>query len=101
MIEEIEKKVIDWAIERGIAFSANKKEQALKMVEEVGEVCSAILRNDKAEIEDGIGDVMVTLIILAHQNDLDISKCLNTAWNVIKDRKGRTLNGTFIKREDL
>ncbi len=101
MIEEIEKNVIDWATERGIAFSANKNNQALKMVEEVGEVCRAILRNDKAEIEDGIGDVIVTLIILAHQNDLDIGKCLNSAWNVIKDRKGRTLDGVFIKREDL
>ena len=52
-------------------------------------------------MRDGIGDVVVTLIILAMQNDMDLYECLNQAYNEIKDRKGKNVNGVFVKESDL
>ena len=52
-------------------------------------------------LKDGIGDVIVTLVILAEQQGLSLEECLQAAWDEIKDRKGKTVNGTFIKEEDL
>ena len=67
------------------------------MVSEVGELCDAIIKDDKNGQIDGIGDVLVTLIILANQLGYDVEDCLEVAYNEIKNRKGETINGTFIK----
>jgi NTP pyrophosphatase (non-canonical NTP hydrolase) len=66
-------------------------------MEELGELSKAVLKNDVVEQIDGLGDVQVTLIILAAQLGLDYDKCLEAAYNEIKDRKGATVNGTFVK----
>ena len=50
---------------------------------------------------DGIGDTFVTLIILSQQLGLDPKECLEMAYNVIKGRSGKTVNGVFVKKEDL
>ena len=144
-METLSSLIIEWAKEKGID---NKERQYLKIVEEVGETCGAILKNNREEIIDGIGDIGVTIIIYAWQrnSNLDFEKCreaqkreittsedviienifeslyeynssqalihavslanklglnfehcLNYAWQVIKDRKGKTVDGTFIK----
>lgn len=100
-LNHLEDLVIAWAAERDLLHSKNQDKQALKMVEEVGEVCRGVLKHKDDEVVDGIGDVCVTLIILAHQFGYDLEYCLQTAYDVIKDRKGRTLDGAFIKSEDL
>lgn len=94
---ELEEKIYLWALDKGLITEDNTKQQALKTVEEVGELCKAILKNDKAEFVDAVGDVIVTLIILARQNNLSALECLQAAWDEIKDRTGQTVNGTFIK----
>jgi NTP pyrophosphatase (non-canonical NTP hydrolase) len=66
-------------------------------LEEVGETAGALLKSNDAEIKDGIGDSFVTLIILAKQLGLDPADCLEAAWNEIKDRRGKTINGVFVK----
>lgn len=71
--------------------------QLLKTLEELGEVSSALLKNNEKEFKDGIGDVIVTLIILADIKGTSIEECLEIAWNEIKNRKGKTIDGTFIK----
>ncbi len=101
MIEEIEKNVIDWATERGIAFSANRDKQALKVVEEVGEICDAMLKNRPNEVPKEIGDACVALTILAHQYNTTLLNCINISWDKISTRDGKTIDGSFIKREDL
>lgn len=144
-METLSSLIIEWAKEKNID---NKERQYLKIVEEVGETCGAILKNNREEIIDGIGDIGVTIIIYAWQrhSNLDFEKCretqekeittsedvivenifeslyeynssqalihtvslanklglnfedcLNSAWQVIKDRKGKTVDGTFIK----
>jgi len=86
-----------WANNRGLYKGGDPKTQALKLVEEVGETCKAILKSDQAEIEDGIGDCVVVLTNLAHLCNTDIEYCIELAYNEIKDRKGKMDNGTFKK----
>ena len=73
----------------------------LKVVEETGEVAAALARNDQDALRDGIGDVAVTIIILALQNDMDLYECLNLAYDEIKGRTGKMVNGVFVKSSDL
>ena len=86
-----------WASERGLYEKGDPKTQALKLVEEVGETCRAILKGNQGDIEDGIGDAVVVLTNLAHLCDTDIEHCIELAYNEIKDRKGKMDNGTFKK----
>jgi NTP pyrophosphatase (non-canonical NTP hydrolase) len=94
---ETKQKVLDWADKRGLLYPENVKTQLIKVMEELGELSKAVLKNDVVEQIDGLGDVQVTLIILAAQLGLDYDKCLEAAYNEIKDRKGATVNGTFVK----
>jgi len=86
-----------WASKRGLYEKGDPKTQALKLVEEVGETCRAILKGNQSDIEDGIGDAVVVLTNLAHLCDTDIEHCIELAYNEIKDRKGKMDNGTFKK----
>tara|TARA_R110000824_G_scaffold401090_2_gene610635 strand:+ start:1096 stop:1386 length:291 start_codon:yes stop_codon:yes gene_type:complete len=86
-----------WATNKGIYKSGDSKTQTLKLVEEVGELSEAILKNDKLEIIDGIGDCVVVLTNLAHLNGLTIEDCIESAYTVIKNRTGKMENGTFKK----
>ena len=99
-MDELVKLVEEWAREKNLD-NAEPEKQMLKVVEEVGEVAAALARNNKNDLRDGIGDVVVTLVILAIQNDMDLYECLNQAYNEIKDRKGKNVNGVFVKESDL
>lgn len=91
-------KVKEWGKEHGLD---DPKAQMNKVTEEVGEIAHEITRDryDSPELADAFGDTLVTLIILADICGYDISECLEKAYNEIKDRKGHTENGTFIKAE--
>ncbi|WAX23227.1 DNA-binding protein [Staphylococcus phage vB_SauM_VL10] len=93
-------KVEEWSKDKGLDNN-NPDRQALKFYEEAGEVASALSRGNLEELKDGIGDTVVTLIILAQQHDMTLQECLEFAYDEIKSRKGKTINGTFIKEEDL
>ena len=86
-----------WADLRGLYDNGDPKTQALKLVEEVGETCRAILKNDTPEIYDGIGDCVVVLTNLAKLCGTSIEECTRGAYNEIKHRKGKMDNGTFKK----
>lgn len=146
-IETLAQCVIGWADSKGILTKESAPRQFLKIIEESGETCQAILKNDKAKIIDGIGDMAVTIIIYSEQIDtridyhalfynfrkrshneiissilsyvieghpkyafatlhelaetfgLSLDECLEAAWNEIKDRTGKTVNGIFVKDE--
>ena len=87
----------DWAEERGIYANGDPKTQSLKLVEEVGETCRAILKQDKPEIIDGIGDCVVVLDNLAELTGTPIEDCIQAAYDEIKNRTGKMNNGTFKK----
>ena len=87
----------DWADERGLYENGDTKTQALKLVEEVGETCRAILKEDDDEIIDGIGDCVVVLVNLAELHGVMIEYCIDAAYQEIKNRKGKMVNGTYKK----
>ena len=87
----------EWADERGLYDNGDPKTQALKLVEEVGETCRAILKEDHNEVVDGIGDCVVVLTNLAELVGTPIETCIEVAYDEIKTRKGKMANGTFVK----
>ena len=86
-----------WADERGLYDKGDPKTQTLKLMEEAGEICRAVLKEDRPEIIDGIGDCVVVLTNLAHLCDTTIEDCIEAAYNEIKNRKGKMVNGTYAK----
>ncbi len=91
----------DWAIERGLYDKGDAKTQYVKLMEEAGEVARAILKDDQAEIVDGLGDILVVLINLSHLTGYRLEDCLAEAYSVISKRSGKMINGTFVKTESL
>ena len=73
----------------------------VKLMEEVGELANGINKDKKEQTIDSIGDIYVVLVILCMQLDLDINDCIKAAYDEIKDRKGKMVNGLFVKEEDL
>lgn len=102
---ELITKVNQWADERSLK-QADPKIQWMRVTEEVGEIRDVLLKPTKftepqAALKDAIGDTLVTIIVLAHQLDLDVTECLGLAYEEIKNRKGKMVNGTFVKESDL
>jgi hypothetical protein len=97
---ELELKVLRWAEDRGILKNGTSGTQMLKTVSELGETCDALIKRDHEALRDGIGDVLVTLIIVSELEGLHLMECLEAAWNEIKDRRGYlNSNGVFVKEE--
>ena len=95
------KQVEQWSIDKGLD-KGNSFTQYAKSSEEMGEVAAALCRNDINELRDGIGDVIVTLVILAQQNNMTLYECIEQAYEEIKDRTGvMSKDGSFIKEQDL
>lgn len=104
-ISKLIDKINHWADSRGLK-QADPKIQWMRVTEEVGEIRDVLLKPTKftepqAALKDAIGDTLVTIIVLAHQLDLDVTECLSIAYEEIKNRKGKMVNGTFVKEEDL
>jgi NTP pyrophosphatase (non-canonical NTP hydrolase) len=89
----------DWAGERGLYTKGDKKTQFCKLMEEAGELGRAVLKNDRAEFIDAIGDMVVVLTNLAHLGETTIENCIDEAYKVISKRTGKMVNGTFVKDE--
>ena len=87
----------DWAGERGLYSKGDKKTQYAKLMEESGELARAILKDDQEEFVDAIGDMVVVLTNLAHLGGTTIEDCIDSAYEVISKRKGKMVNGTFVK----
>ena len=90
-------KIRDWAEYRGIYAEGDPKTQYIKLMEEAGELGRAILKQNREEQKDAIGDMVVVLTNLAELLDMPIEECVESAWNVISKRTGKMINGTFVK----
>jgi len=90
----------DWAATRGLYNEGNSHTQYVKLQEEAGELAKALLKNDKPEIIDAIGDMVVVLTNLAHLEGTEIEDCIDAAYVEIAARTGRMINGTFVKDEN-
>jgi NTP pyrophosphatase (non-canonical NTP hydrolase) len=100
-LDNLTRQIEEWAVERGLHV-ADPTKQTIKLGEEFGELCQAITKNrKKAAVKDSIGDMYVVLTILSLQLGINIEECIEMAYEEIKDRKGKMINGVFIKESDL
>lgn len=98
--EDITALIKQWAKDRELD-KADPKAQMVKLIEELGELANGINKDKKEQIIDSIGDTYVVLTILSMQFNLNIEDCITEAYNEIKDRKGKMVNGIFVKESDL
>jgi len=99
MIEMRIEQVKLWHIDRNLIDGATDKDQVCKLIQEVGELSDNVCKNK--DVADDIGDIMVVLINIAERNGLSLEHCLDVAYDDIKDRKGRMVDGIFVKEGDL
>jgi NTP pyrophosphatase (non-canonical NTP hydrolase) len=93
------RRVIAWAEERGILANSNPLKQYTKTAEESNELLSALLEGNDSETIDAVGDIQVTLILICQMLNIDYDTCLKIALEVIETRKGKMINGVFVKEE--
>lgn len=99
-MNDTKSKIIQWAIDRGLD-KVDPSKQAVKLMEEVGELAGGLARDNMDVIKDSLGDIYVVMVILALRLGIDLQEAIDSAYDVIKDRKGKLINGVFIKQEDL
>ena len=87
-----------WHHDRNLIKGSDDKTQFAKLIQEAGELSDNICKGK--DIRDDIGDMMVVLINIAERNNLSLTECLEVAYNDIKDRKGRMVDGVFVKEAD-
>jgi len=90
-----------WAHARNLVNGSTTDKQFLKLIDEIGELAAGLARKDQVKVMDGIGDAVVVLTIMAEQMGFSIEACIEMAWDEIKDRKGRMIDGVFVKEADL
>ena len=91
-------KIIRWGDERGIIKNSTPQAQLMKAITEMGQLVDALLKNNVPGVKDGVGDVIVCLMMMCAIMDIDYVDCIEHAWNEIKDRKGHmNSNGVFVK----
>ena len=93
-----EKLIGQWHKDRNLINGSSDKDQYLKLIQEAGELSDSLCKGK--DIRDDIGDMMVVLINIMVRNNLTINECLSIAYDDIKDRKGKMIDGVFIKEGD-
>lgn len=91
--------IAQWHRDRNLIEGSTDKDQYMKLIQEAGELSDNICKGK--DIRDDIGDMMVVLINIATRNKLSMEECLQVAYDDIKDRKGKMVDGVFIKESDL
>lgn len=96
-MRELKEKILEWGSNKNLLHYENRFKQFGKLLEEVNELYNAMVDNNQEEIIDSLGDIKVVITILAEQLGFDIDECEEIAYQEIKNRTGKTVNGTFIK----
>jgi NTP pyrophosphatase (non-canonical NTP hydrolase) len=100
MMQDLTELIRQWATDRNLN-TADPNKQVLKLGEEFGELCQGLAKNNAPQVYDSIGDIFVVLTILSMQLGVSIEECVSYAYDEIKDRKGKLVNGVYIKESDL
>jgi uncharacterized protein YabN with tetrapyrrole methylase and pyrophosphatase domain len=98
-IDNLVSLVENWHHDRNLIIGSTDKDQTLKLVQELGELSDNVCKGK--DVRDDIGDMIVVLINIAERNGTNIEECLSIAWDDIKDRKGRMIDGIFVKEQDM
>ncbi len=97
MLELIEK-VKGWHYDRNLIEGSTDKDQTLKLLQELGELSDSVCKS--RPVMDDLGDMLVVMINIAERNGVSLEQCLEHAWSEIKDRKGKMVDGVFVKEGD-
>jgi NTP pyrophosphatase (non-canonical NTP hydrolase) len=98
-MQDYVEKIIQWHHDRNLIDGSTDKDQFCKLIQEAGELSDNICKG--RNVADDIGDMVVVLLNIAERNNLSLEECLSRAWDDIKDRKGRMVDGIFIKEKDF
>ena len=96
--QNYEKLIAQWHRDRNLIDGSTDKDQYMKLIQEAGELSDSLCK--EKDIRDDIGDIMVVLINIMVRNDLTIHECLSVAYDDIKDRRGKMIDGIFVKEGD-
>ena len=96
-IEEVIVNIRDWHNDRNLIHGSTEKDQVLKLIQEVGELSDNVCKGN--DIADDIGDILVILINIMLRRGLSLQQCLEVAYEDIKNRKGKMVDGIFMKEE--
>ena len=99
LINELIEKTIEWHRARNLIDGANDKDQFMKLIQECGELSDNMCKGN--DMKDDLGDIMVVLINIMERNGYSMEECLEVAYEDIKDRKGKMIEGIFVKEGDL
>ena len=99
MVSELDRLIRQWHHDRNLIEGSTDKDQYMKLIQEAGELSDNICKG--RDIRDDIGDMMVVLINIMERNGLSLTECLDVAYNDIKDRRGKMVDGVFVKEADL
>ena len=97
-MERLIEKISQWHRDRNLIEGATSKDQVLKLIQEVGELSDSVCK--KQDVKDDIGDCLVILINIAEREGTNLEECLAVAYEDIKDRKGKMIDGIFVKEGD-
>jgi len=93
-------KIREWSVARNL-HTADPTKQALKLGEETGELFEGLAKSNESMTKDAIGDMYVVMTILSQQLGFTIEECIEMAYDEIKDRRGKMVDGVFVKEADL
>lgn len=99
-MQDLTELIRQWATDRNLN-TADPNKQILKLGEEFGELCQGMAKNNASQVYDSIGDMYVVMVILSMQLGVSVEECVSYAYDEIKDRRGKMVDGVFIKEADL
>ena len=94
-MDDLVLKVKQWFHDRNLIDGSTDKDQVLKLMQELGELSDSVCKGN--DVSDDLGDMLVVMLNIMERNNLTIEQCLNVAYNDIKDRKGKMIDGIFVK----
>ena len=95
---DYEQLIAQWHRDRNLIEGSTDKDQYLKLIQEAGELSDSLCK--EKDIRDDVGDMMVVLINIMVRNNLTMKECLAVAYDDIKDRKGKMIDGILVKEGD-
>ena len=99
LMENLIDKIIKWHKDRNLIEGSTDKDQVLKLQQELGELSDSVCK--KKDMKDDLGDMMVIMLNIMKRNNITMEDCLSVAYNDIKDRKGKMIDGIFVKETDI
>ena len=97
-MEELTKLIFQWHHDRNLINGSSNKDQVLKLIQELGELSDSVCKGN--DVKDDLGDMMVVMLNIMEREGVSMEECLLTAYNDIKDRKGKMIDGIFVKEGD-